>query len=221
MTNPIPPALRIPTLLLAYSILPLGGSVYRLAWFANGAEAGSDPRLADIAAMPGPLLVHILFGCTFAVLGAFQFSDPIRRHRPRTHRALGRLVVISGVLTGLTAALAPFLYTPAPDISALGNGLRVTFGLMLAAALIHGVALAMQGQLVQHRVWMMRAYAIGLFGNTQTVLLIGLSLAMVPITPGLTAICAALGFLINLAVVERLRPAVRTPSHLIMQGVPR
>ncbi len=52
-----------------------------------------DPFWKQIASFKYLLLVHGVFGVTALSVGPFQFSDRLRRSRPRLHRWMGRIYV--------------------------------------------------------------------------------------------------------------------------------
>ena len=216
MRNPVPQAYRLPAILVAYSTLLLGGVAYRLFWFSQGAAHGGDARLSAFAQLPVPILAHIIFGTVFVLVGAFQFSEPLRRRAPKMHRRLGRGTTIAGIIAGFSTSVAVLVYPTTPDSNAAGDIVRFTAGLAWSSALILGVFFATRRQFVKHRVWMMRGYAIATFGNTQTVLLIVLAIVSVDPTPALATATSIAGLVINLGFVEWIRrpSAISQPPQL-------
>src|SRR5581483_7004663 len=48
-------------------------------------------------------MIHIIPGLFFVVLAPFQFVRGLRSRRPRLHRWMGRVVLVSGIVIGSTA----------------------------------------------------------------------------------------------------------------------
>jgi len=98
------------------------------------------------------LIPHTLAGIFALLIGPINFSSRIRQHHLQLHRVLGRIYVISvfiGAATGVAlAAGRPGL--PGTSIQA------VAWIVCTAAALIT----ARNRQIVQHRQWMARSYAV-------------------------------------------------------------
>ena len=98
------------------------------------------------------LIPHTLAGIFALLIGPINFSSRIRQHHLQLHRVLGRIYVISvfiGAATGVAlAAGRPGL--PGTSIQA------VAWIVCTAAALIT----ARNRQIVQHRQWMIRSYAV-------------------------------------------------------------
>ena len=87
--------------LLLLSAIPLAAGTVRLTQLAGGAEI--TPANARFFAAPLPVVLHIVSAGVYAILGAFQFAPAFRRRRPGWHRAAGRLLVVCGLLVGLSA----------------------------------------------------------------------------------------------------------------------
>ena len=87
--------------LLVLSAIPLAAGAFRLTQLAGGAEI--TPANARFFASPPPVVLHIVSASVYAILGAFQFAPGFRRRWPGWHRAAGRLVVLCGLLVGLSA----------------------------------------------------------------------------------------------------------------------
>jgi uncharacterized membrane protein len=98
------------------------------------------------------LIPHVLAAIFALLLGPINFSSRIRQHHLQLHRVLGLIYVISVFIGGATGVA---LATGRP-------GLPGTF--MQAAAWIACTTAALiaarNGQIVQHRQWMMRSYAV-------------------------------------------------------------
>lgn len=125
------------------------------------------------ASYPGALWLHILGGAGFVLLGLLQFSAPLRRRLPWLHRWSGRVLVAGG----LGLALASFwMNYRHPNLNDTGvhDALQTIAALALIVTLGLGIAAIRQRQIMAHRAWMMRAYALCLGAGTQTLLLLPL-----------------------------------------------
>lgn len=194
--------------LLVLSIIPVASGAFRLTQLTGGAQV--TPANARFFASPLPVVVHIVSGSLFSILGAFQFAAGFRRRRPGWHRAAGRLLVLCGLLVGLSALWMTVFY-PRPD----GDGdflsaQRLVFGSAMIASIVLSFAAIRRGNVNQHRAWMARGYAIGLGAGTQAlVLMVGEMVSGKP-NEFSRAMLMGVAWVINLAVAEwviRKRPA--------------
>ncbi len=186
--------------LLLMSFIPVASGAFRLSQLSAGAPV--TPANARFFAAPLPVVVHILSSSLFAILGAFQFASGLRRRWPAWHRGAGRLLVVCGLLVGLSGLWMTLFY-PRP----VGDGdflaaLRILFG----SAMILSVSLSFyairRGNVNQHRAWMMRGYAIGLGAGTQALtLMAGEMIAGKPDELSRALLMGA-AWLINLSVAE-------------------
>ena len=152
------------------------------------------------ATMPLPIVLHIIGGIIFNILGPLQFA-PITRERWQTwHRWSGRLVMIGGLLVGFTGLWMNQFY-PAYGSWLKYSGIALS-SLGLIAALSMGLRAILDGDVPVHRAWLMRAVAFGLGPATQRVVAIPYFLAGFPITDLFIDLIIWGGFSINLAVVE-------------------
>ena len=93
--------------------------------------------------------------------------------------------------------------------------LRLTFGTAMIASIVLGFVAIKGRDIVRHRAWMMRGYAIGLGAGTQLFTL-GFGGAVFGTGELATAVLNGAGWVINLAVAEwviRRRPIRRTPQR--------
>src|SRR5690606_5441312 len=94
--------------LLCLGVLPPVLGVFRITALAGGAAI--MPADARFSASPLPVVLHIVSARMYTLLGAFQFSSGFRRRRPGWHRMAGRLLVICGLLVGLSALWMTVFY---------------------------------------------------------------------------------------------------------------
>jgi len=202
----------VPAALLLLGAMPVAAGIVRLVELASGAEI--TPANARFFASPLPVVVHIVSAAVYALLGAFQFAAGFRRSRPGWHRAAGRLLVPCGLLVGLSALWMTLFY-PHPDgVSPLLTALRLLFGSAMIASLVLGVITIRRGDVMRHRAWMLRAYAIGLGAATQMLTLMIGELVIGPPGELSRALLMGAGWVINLAVADRaIRKRPASPSR--------
>jgi uncharacterized membrane protein len=202
--------------LLVLSAIPITAGAFRLTQLTGGAQI--TPANARFFASPLPVVVHIVGASLFAILGAFQFATGLRRHWRTWHRWAGRLVVICGMLVGLSALWMTLFYPHPVGDGDLLSALRILFGSGMIVSIVLGYTAARQRNVNRHRAWMMRGYAIGLAAGTQTLTLLAGELIAGKPNELNRALLMALAWVINLAVAEwvirkRLAPPFRTAIH--------
>lgn len=190
----------MPAGLIALSLVPVVAGSLRLVELGGGAQLiASGGR--DYADAPGFLVAHIVAVSAYAVLGAFQFAPRFRARRRGWHRAAGRLLVVCGVV-GALSGLWLSLFQHRPDISPLLTGFRLVVGTAWAVFLVLGFTAIRRREVVRHRAWMTRAYAIALGAGTQAFTVGGWQLAVGTPGPLAEALLMLAGWLVNLAVAE-------------------
>ncbi|HEU0296015.1 MAG TPA: DUF2306 domain-containing protein [Anaerolineales bacterium] len=204
--------------LILLSVFPLAAGAFRLNQLDSGAEI--TPANARFFASPLPVVLHIVGAGVYALLGAFQFSTSLRNRRPGWHRWSGRLLVPCGLIVGLSALWMTLFYPRPYGSHDLLYVLRLLFGSAMILSIVLGYATIRRGDVIQHRAWMTRGYAIGLGAGTQMLtLLVGELIAGPPNALG-NALLMGAGWVINLAVAESAihkRPArrARTASPVV------
>ena len=158
--------------IIVYSFIPSFGGLFRILELAGGpAIIPENPRAM---AAPLPIVLHIFGSSLFCLLGAVQFLPSIRRHRPVTHRALGRAVAISGCISAATGLWMTHFYTFPDELQ--GNMLywvRIILSLSMFGLIGWAVVAIRSRNIFRHGASMLRAYAIGQGASTQTFLGIG------------------------------------------------
>ena len=190
----------VPAALILLSAIPLAFGAFRLNELANGAEI--TPANARFFASPLPVVLHIVGASLYAILGTFQFVSRFWRRGTGWHRIVGRLLVPCGLLVGLSGVWMTLFY-PRPDgASDLLFVLRLLFGSGMILSIALGYAAIRRRDIIQHRAWMTRAYAIGLGAGTQVLTgMVGELIAGPPNELG-NALLMGAGWAINLAVAE-------------------
>src|SRR5580700_5549410 len=129
--------------------------------------AAANPRMAQFAALddlfaryPVLTLIHIVPGLLFMVLGPLQFSATIRARHLRWHRLSGRVFFVCGLVIGISALVMSF---GMPAIGGVNQAAATTlFATFFLLALCKGFWHIRRREILLHREWMIRAFAVGL-----------------------------------------------------------
>lgn len=190
-----------------------------------GLAAAANPDEAPPGAhfdLSAPLMVHLISGTVYAVLGAFQFSASFRRRHRTWHRRAGRVLIILGLTATVSAVWLTLFYDGKDDTGALINSLRLVFASGMIVALVLAFAAIRRHDIAQHRAWMIRAYAIGLGASTQ-IFALGFGETVFGSGSLAKALLTGAGWVINLAVAEsvirhrrghKTRPAAHAATAL-------
>jgi uncharacterized membrane protein len=173
-----------------------------LLWPAQFGGGTSNPAAAlDIgfAKHVALTLVHILPGALFLVLAPLQFVPSIRERHPQVHRWLGRILLVDGLIIGATALVMSYkMNIGGPNETAATTLFAVVFLICLVKAYWH----IRHKEVVRHREWMIRAYAVAL-GVATTRPIVGMFFAFRRLTPHeFFGIAFWLGFTITFLVAE-------------------
>jgi uncharacterized membrane protein len=153
-------------------------------------------------------VLHIVCAATYALLGALQFAPRFRNRRPGWHRAAGRVLVVAGLGVAASALWLTLFFPPQPGSGPLLFLLRLVFAPAMVGSLLLGVAAIRRRDIMAHRAWMMRTYAIALAAGTQAFTE-GVGGAVFGHGPLALDASRGAAWAINLAVAEW---AVRRPS---------
>ncbi|MGZ5399011.1 MAG: DUF2306 domain-containing protein [Nocardioides sp.] len=203
----------VPAGLVALGTVPVIAGSLRLVELSGGAEA--MPSDARYTTSPLPVVTHIVCACVFAIAGAFQFAPSIRRRHPGWHRRAGRVLVIAGLGVALSALWLNQFFPRAEASREVLYPLRLAFGVAMVIAITLGFAAIRRRDIVRHRAWMIRSYAIGLVAGTQ-VFTLGIGAAILGPGELRTALLMTAAWAINLTVAERaIRKRTRHPSSSV------
>lgn len=209
------PGWPVAVALLALTVVPVTAGTLRLIQLAGGPQImPADPRFPDV---PIALLVHIVGSAVFAVLGIAQLLPRFRRRHLTWHRRSGRVLAVAGLLVAGSALWMTLLYPQKPGTGTALFALRLVFASAMIASLVLGVTAVRRGDIVRHRAWMIRSYAIAVAAGTQVFTegiatpLFGTSVLGIDLAKGA-------GWVINLAVAEwairrEVRPASRAGAR--------
>ena len=190
----------VPAALILLSIIPLIFGVVRFA-------------------SPLPVILHIVGAGVYALLGAFQFVSRLWRRGTGWHRWAGRLLVPCGLIVGLSGLWMTHFYPRPEGASDLLYVLRLLFGSAMVLSIVLGYAAIRRQDILQHRAWMTRGYAIGLGAGTQVLTgMVGELIAGPPNELGNALLMGAV-WVINLALAEwiiRKRTANRARTAAVV-----
>lgn len=203
--------------LVLLSAIPVVMGALRLNELASGAEI--TPANARFFASPVPVVLHIVGSAIYALLGAFQFVSRLWRRGTGWHRIVGRVLLVPcGLIVGLSGIWMTLFYPRPEGASDLLFVLRLLFGSGMVLSILLGFIEIRHGNILAHRAWMTRAYAIGLGAGTQV--LTGMIGAMAFGTPSEfeNALMMGAAWVINVTVAEwaiRRRPAHRARAAAV------
>ena len=172
-----------------------------LFWPAQFAGRASPAAALDagFARHMALTLLHILPGGLFLVLATMQFMPSIRQQHLQFHRWMGRVLVICGLIIGVSALVMSYkMNIGGPNETAATTLFAIIFLICLIKAYRH----IRRKDVVRHREWMIRAYGVGL-GVATTRPIVGMFFAFRQLTPHeFFGIAFWLGFTITALAAE-------------------
>lgn len=171
-------------------------------WLANilyGTDYTKD-ALPALATKPGIEIVHRLFGAVYLIIGLLQFSPQFRRKKPKLHRSLGKIFMvfsITGAISGiLFAILVPFA-------GMLETIPVLIFGGLMGYATYRAYIHIRRGEVMRHREWVARSYAVGLGVSSIRVIFLVLQYALPSQDQrAIFMVSVWLGWILTLGLVE-------------------
>lgn len=142
----------------AYVSVPMGGSP-------------APPVLANLFARPW-LALHAALAGTALIIGPFQFLKAVRARRT-LHRTLGKVYVVSCIISGSAGFLMAFGNTSGP-VAGFGFG---TLAVVWVYSTAQAWRMAQARRFDEHRRWMIRSFALT-FGAVTLRIYIPLSQVM-------------------------------------------
>lgn len=190
----------------------IGVAAFSWRFMAGGVEATMEFVAYHAQLRPIAFFAHVILAPVALALVPFQLWQGLRDRRPQVHRLMGRAygmaVVISGA-SGLWLAVT----TEAGPVAAFGFGLLAVLWL---GTTITGIRLAMSGDRIAHRRWMIRSVALTLAAVTLRIQIPASMMLDIPFDTAYPAI-AWLCWVPNLIVAELVlrwprRPVARLRS---------
>lgn len=192
----------VPSLLILLSLVPALAGVARVADLGPGrAVTASNARFH---ASPVPVVLHIITGIPFSILGALQFVPSLRRRGRDWHRIAGRMLAPCGAIVALSGLWMAHFYPWPPTDGVIVYVERLVFGTAMLLSIVLAMRAIGRREFTAHGDWMTRAYAIGLGAGTQVLTHVPWYLTM-DLHPGgiPRATMMGAGWAINLLVAER------------------
>lgn len=176
---------------------------YRFFITGNALVSGVAP--ADPADMPyviHPVIaaLHLVSGTIFLMLGPLQFISGIRTRWPVVHRWVGRLFVVSGLITAVSAIILNLVF---PPVGGVFKSMAVyVFSVALFVSLLIALRAILRREIMRHRAWMIRSFAIGLSVSTMRVFFIPVYFLYGLPNDFTIGLGMWVGFVINIVVAE-------------------
>lgn len=178
----------VPLALFLATLLPILLAVVQVVQIPLDALPEDSQRLG---ATPILHFMHVLGGAIFAILGPIQFGRALLPKFGRLHRVLGRVFVATGAMIAFSSL--GLLWNFPDTYSVAISGGRLVFGIGLGVALFMAMQAISARDLVRHRNWMIRAYAIGIGATAVTMVFFPIYLLTGEPPQGLVADIAFLG----------------------------
>lgn len=194
---------RIPVLLWLIGGFTVLTAVFRIAMIIEGLTLDVLPEDYEGAHYLDHLFVasaHMVPGIVFLLVGPLQFSASLRRRYPRWHRRAGWVFVGSGLALGLTGVWMNRNFPPIGGVMKFMS--TQLFGITMLVAIVLAMIFIIRGNVRRHRVWMIRAFGIGLAPATQRLLLIPIFVALGEAPDHLIDVGMTAGWCINIIVAE-------------------
>ncbi|WP_312117208.1 DUF2306 domain-containing protein [Brevibacillus reuszeri] len=156
------------------------------------------------------LRLHIISACIGLITGPLGLSDKILRKRPALHRLNGKVYVLSILFSSVVTI---YLAKDATGGTFTTAGFLLLNGLWIFATLYAWWTIRLK-QIVKHRIWMMRSYALTLANTSLHFIQIALmKLFDVDfVSSYMIAVWAA--WIINIVIVELITKQKRVLSDL-------
>jgi uncharacterized membrane protein len=124
-------------------------------------------------------LIHILPGGLFLALALLQFMPGMRQKHLQFHRRMGRILVVTGLVIGITALVMSYtMNIGGPNETAA----TTLYAIVFLFCLVKAFWFIRRKEVGRHREWMIRAYAVGL-GVATTRPIVGMFFAFRRLTP--------------------------------------
>lgn len=197
-------------LLLAFcTCIPIPMSLVRVIQILSGTYPEDSARFA---VAPIAWFLHALAGAASGIAGPINFVLALRRRFGRFHRLAGRVFVAAGAVLGLSGLA--LLAEVTPQSTAVIDIARAVFGLTLLFALAQALTAILDREILRHRAWAIRAYAVGMGSGTVALAFFPIYIVMGTAPTGLTedlVFVAWWVFTIGLAewIVRRISPSIR------------
>ncbi len=144
------------------------------------------------------ILAHVVGASFGLLLGSLQFAERLRLARPRLHRLTGYLYLVLGVGVGGVAGLYMAQYAFGGLTSKVGFASLAVLSLICGSM---GLFNAIKQRFAEHRLWMLRSFAL-IFAAVTLRLYLGLFFAAGYAFPEFYPLLAWISWIPNLLIVE-------------------
>ncbi len=189
-------------------ILTIGVAVFSWRFMVGGVEATMDFVAYHARLRPIAFYAHVTLAPVALALVPFQLWQGLRRSRPFIHRMLGRLYGMAILISG-TGGLWLAATTEAGAVAAFGFG---TLAVLWLGTTTIGISLAMRGDRVAHRRWMIRSIALTLAAVTLRMQIPASMMLDIPFDtayPAIAWLCWVPNLIVAEMIISRSRPMVR------------
>lgn len=176
--------------------------IMRLAGVAEFAITGNgiDEHDQHYASYLVLTLLHLVPGTLFMLLGPLQFSPSIRNRWPQYHRWAGRILLLCGLLTAISGLIMNATF---PPVGGVTKAIVLTFfGVFQIVALLIAWHAIVKRNIVRHRNWMIRAFAIALGVSTMRLFMIPYFIVFGMPSDFTIDVVTCFGFLFNWLIAE-------------------
>ncbi|MDA0369651.1 MAG: DUF2306 domain-containing protein [Proteobacteria bacterium] len=149
-------------------------ALFSLHYLRPGMPSGFPEQLATFREHALWFRLHVVGGAIALALGPFQFLPGLRTKRPGLHRWNGRLY-LSGIVAGTVGGLYMAQLSFGGNVTHLGFGLLAVSWFATTAMALRAI---LAGDVVHHRRWMIRSYALTFAAVTLRLWLPGLAAAL-------------------------------------------
>lgn len=161
---------RIPWLIIAVMAIAIG--LYPIIYLlvdmkSNGLLGSKSPELLASIIYNLAFYTHIIFGGIALLVGWAQFSKKWRFKYLKTHRNLGKVYILSVLLSGLAGLYIAF-HANGGLVSKFGFGMLAFLWLLTTSMAYTSVR---KKRIVTHKKWMVRSYALCFAAVTLRLLL--------------------------------------------------
>lgn len=104
--------------------------------------------------------LHLVAGALITLIAPLQLLPSVRARAPKVHRVLGRIYIGAALIAGIGGTLFILLRgAVGGPVMSVGFGL---YGVLVVIAALLALRHARRRELVQHRAWALRLFALGL-----------------------------------------------------------
>lgn len=137
-------------------VIGLYPGLYFLLDMQKGLLASKPEALMHQTSWVIAFYLHIGFGGLSLISGFSQFSSRLRKHKLKLHRLLGKIYLLSVLISG-TSGLFIAIYATGGRIVEMGFG---SLGILWLFTSIMAFKSIRMGKIEQHRHWMIRSFAL-------------------------------------------------------------